>query len=63
MTQILAQRLVHGTGLAEPGNNKELKMPKNVHDLAKKLQKKGYSESSSFAIANAALKIKKKKGK
>jgi hypothetical protein len=54
---------VHGTGLAEPGNNKELKMPKKAHDLAKKLQKKGYSESSSFAVANAALKIKKKKGK
>ena len=63
MTQTLARRLVHGTGLVGLGNNKELLMPKKVHDLAKKLQKKGYSESSSFAIANAALKIKKKKGK
>jgi hypothetical protein len=35
-------------------------MPKKVHDLAMKLQKKGYSESSSWAIANAALKVKKK---
>jgi transposase-like protein len=38
-------------------------MPKKVHDLAMKLQKKGYSESSSWAIANAALKIKGKKKK
>jgi|688.fasta_scaffold348455_2 hypothetical protein len=35
-------------------------MPKKVHDLAKKLQKQGYSESSSRAVANSALKIKKK---
>jgi hypothetical protein len=57
---ILVPRLVLGTGLAGLGKLKEPKMPKKVHDLAKKLQKKGYSESSSWAIANSALKIKKK---
>lgn len=31
-------------------------MPKEIHDLAKKLQAKGKSEDSSWAIANAALK-------
>jgi hypothetical protein len=36
-------------------------MPKKVHRLAKKLQKKGYSEDSAWAIANSRLGKKKKK--
>lgn len=36
-------------------------MPKKVHDLAMKLQKKGYKESSSWAIATAAVKKRLKK--
>jgi hypothetical protein len=41
-------------------------MPKKLHDLATKLQKKGYSENASWAIAtsilkkNGQLKVKKK---
>lgn len=38
-------------------------MPKKVHDLAMKLQKKGYKESSAWAIANAAMKKKLKRKK
>ena len=30
-------------------------MPKKVHDLAKKLQKKGYSESKAWAVATSAM--------
>ena len=36
-------------------------MPKKVHDLATKLQKKGYKESSAWAIATAAVKKRLKK--
>jgi len=36
-------------------------MPKKVHELAKKLIKKGYSEESAWAIANAKFGKKKKK--
>jgi len=39
-------------------------MPKKVHDLAKKLMKKGYDEDSAWAIANSKKgKKKAKKGK
>lgn len=38
-------------------------MPKKVHRCAKKLQKKGKSEDSAWAICTAAQKKKKKKRK
>ena len=36
-------------------NEKELKMPKLLHDLATKLQKQGYSQSKAWAVATSAL--------
>lgn len=37
-------------------------MPKKVHDLAMKLEKKGYAESKAWAIANSVMKKKLKVG-
>lgn len=38
-------------------------VPKKVHDLAMKLKKEGYSEDSSWAIANSKVGPNAKKGK